>query len=345
MAQATNYFPSQNVSVWFEKEDKVGRSQDDTVDNAGLKKLQVTSFTIPEASVPVEYSAQRAGQFVTTASQGHHAEGTKMWTFETTLRGTPDSVLLATEAVFEDGATEAVLNNDYAFPTASYQHDSTSSVGTFNIRFIDAGADATKHNVVCRGCVGTGFTLTEDIGSEGGELVCTIQWATAYMPDNASAQADDDITSAQYDTGTPKNIRSLASGSSGINGGALEELVIQSWELSVSRTIERVHYKDNTSGTFEPFGYAMTGGFEVTGSITAIRNDDVHDLLAKFYDSNTVDVNIQESSNFTIALDKCFINEPTIDNGGAVLMETIPFTVVGADDISSSTKMLGITIA
>ena len=68
-------------------------------------------------------------------------------------------------------------------------------------------------------------------------------------------------------------------------------------------------------------------------------------LSLNFYDSNTVDVNIQESSNFTIALDKCFINEPTIDNGGAVLMETIPFTVVGADDISSASKMLGITIA
>ena len=345
MAQADNYFPSQNVSVWFEKETKVGRSQDDTVDNAGLKKLQCTSFTIPEGSVPVEYSAQRAGQFVTTASQGHHSEGTKMWTFDTTLRGTPVSVLLATEAIFEDASSEAALNNDYSFPTAAYKHDSTSSPATFNIRFIDAGADATLHNVVCRGCVGTAFTLTEDIGSEGGELVCTISWATAYRPDNTSAQADDDITSAGYDTGTPKNIRSLASGSTGINGGALEELVIQSWELSVTRTLERIHYADNTSGGFEPFGYAMTGGFEVTGSITAIRNDDVHDLIAKFYDSNTVDINIAESSNFAIALDKCLINEPTIDNGGAVLTETIPFTVVGADDISSTTKMLGITIA
>ena len=164
------------------------------------------------------------------------------------------------------------------------------------------------------------------------------------MP-NSGTDADDAISSPAYDTGTPKNIRSLATGSSGINGGALEELVIQSWELSVSRTIERIHYKDSTSGTFEPFGYAMTGGFEVTGSMTVIRNDDVNDLLAKFYDSNTVDVNIQESSNFAIALDKCLINEPTIDNGGAVLMETIPFTVVGADDISSTTKMVGITIA
>tara|TARA_Y100001963_G_scaffold159196_1_gene261804 strand:+ start:133 stop:1152 length:1020 start_codon:yes stop_codon:yes gene_type:complete len=339
MAQATNFFPSQNVSVWFQNETNVG----DQPDDAGLKKLQVTSFTIPESSVPVEYSSARAGQFVTTATQGHHSQGTKMWTFDTVLRGTPDSVLLACESVFEDGSSEATLNNDYTFPSANYLNGA-SSAKTFEIRFEDAGADSTHNNVVCQGCVGTGFTLSEDIGSEGGELVCTINWATAFMP-NTGTDADDAITSPAYDTGTPKNIRSLASGSTGINGGALEELVIQSWELSVNRTIERIHYKDTTDGVYEPFGYAMTGNFEITGSMTVIRNDDVHDLLAKFYDSNTVDINIQESSGFAIALDKCLINEPTIDNGGAVLTETIPFTVVGADDISSSTKMLGITIA
>ena len=339
MAQATNFFPSQNVSVWFQNETNVG----DQPDDAGLKKLQVTSFTIPESSVPVEYSSARAGQFVTTATQGHHSQGTKMWTFDTVLRGTPDSVLLACESVFEDGSSEAVLNNDYTFPSANYLNGA-GSAKTFEIRFEDAGADATHNNVVCQGCVGTGFTLSEDIGSEGGELVCTINWATAFMP-NTGTDADDAITSPAYDTGTPKNIRSLASGSTGINGGALEELVIQSWELSVNRTIERIHYKDTTDGVYEPFGYAMTGNFEITGSMTVIRNDDVHDLLAKFYDGNVVDINIQESSGFAIALDKCLINEPTIDNGGAVLTETIPFTVVGADDISSSTKMLGITIA
>ena len=336
MAQATNYFPSQNVSVWYQKETNVGTQPDD----AGLKKLQTTSFSIPEASVPVEYSAQRAGTFTQTASQGHHAQGTKLWTFDTVLRGTPDSVLLACEAVFEDGSSEAVLNNDYAFPTATYVNGA-SSAATFEFRWINGGSDAANHNLVMQGCVGTGFTLTEDIGSEGGELVCTINWASGFAP----VYSADDISSAAYDTGTPKNIRSLASGSTGINGGALEELVIQSWELSVNRTIERIHFKDTTDGSFAPFGYAMTGGFEVTGSITAIRNDDVYDLLAKFYDSNTVDINIAESSNFAIALDKCFLNEPSIDSGGAALMETIPFTVVGADDISSTTKMLGITIA
>ena len=65
MAQATNFFPSQNVSVWYQKETTVGQQPDD----AGLKKLQTTSFTIPEASVPLEFSSQRSGQFVTTAGQ------------------------------------------------------------------------------------------------------------------------------------------------------------------------------------------------------------------------------------------------------------------------------------
>ena len=336
MAQDTRFYPSQNVSVWYQKETEVGSQPDDT----GLKKLQTTSFTIPEASVPMEYSSARSGQFVTTAGQGHHSEGTKMWTFDTTLRGTPTSILLATEAVFEDASSEAVLNNDYSFPKNSYTNGSSSSPATFDIRFEDAGSDATHNNHVMHGCVGTVFTLSEAIGSEGGEMVCTISWATGFMP--GIGDGDDAIGSPAYDTGNPFNIRNLVAASSEIDSG--NDMVIQSWDLSCSRTIERVHYKDNTSGTFAPFGYVMTGGFEVTGSMTVIRNDDVYDLMAYFRNSTTVDIGLTDGT-FVLALDKCFLNEPTIDNGGAVLLETIPFTVVGADDISSTTKMVGITTA
>ena len=55
-------------------------------------------------------------------------------------------------------------------------------------------------------------------------------------------------------------------------------------------------------------------------------------------------VNIAESSAFVVAIPRAFINETTIDNGGAVLMQTIPFTVV-AEDNASQSKMLGITIS
>ena len=43
---------------------------------------------------------------------------------------------------------------------------------------------------------------------------------------------------------------------------------------------------------------------------------------------------------------KLFVDTATeMFGAGAVLTNTIPFTVVGVDDISSATKMLGITIA
>ena len=336
MAQSQIYNPSSNVSVWIQNETIVGTEPDD----AALTRLQTTSFTIPEASVPVEYSSARSGQFVTTATQGHHAEGTKLWTFDTTLRGTPTSVLLACEAVFEQGSSTAELDNDYIFPTTGYNVATGSGAKTFDIRFVNGGTKAAAETIECGGCVGTGFTLSEDIGSEGGELVCTISWATGFMPVHSAT----DITSPAYDEGTPKNIRSVALTTAELGSG--NDLVVSSWEVSVNRTIERVHYADITSGSFAPFGYAMTGGFEINGSLTVIRNETVYDLLASFYNSTSLDLKLAEASNFTIDMDKVLLGESTIDNGGAVLMQTIPFTAVADEDIGGSNEqVLGITIA
>ena len=335
MAQATNYMPSANVSVWYQDEAIVGTEPDD----AALTKLQTTSFTIPEASMPLEYSTQRSGQFTSTVSMGHHAQGTKLWTFDTVLKGTPKSVNLACQAVFEDGDGTNELASTYIFPTTGYTVATGSGAKTFDIRFVNGGTKAAAETIECAGCVGTGFTLSEDIGSEGGELTVTINWATGFMPVHSAT----DITSAAYDTGTPKNIRSLVAASSEIESG--NDMVIKSWELSCTRTIERVHYSDTTNGNYHPFGYAMTGAFEVTGSMTVIRNDDVHDLLAKFHDGNTVDINLAESSGFTVTLNRCFLGESSVESGGAVLEQTIPFTAVGADDISSASTVLGITIS
>ena len=336
MAQATNFNPSQNVSVWIQNEAVVGTEPDD----AALKRLQATSFTIPEASVPVEYSSPRSGQFTTTATQGHHSEGTKLWTFDTTLRGTPTSVLLACEAVFEQGTSTVELDNDYIFPTTGYTVATGSGAKTFDIRFVNAGTKAAAETIECGGCVGTGFTLSEDIGSEGGELVCTINWATGFMPVHSAT----DISSPAYDEGTPKNIRNLALTTAELGSG--NDLVVQSWEISCNRTIERVHYSDITSGSFAPFGYAMTGPFEITGSLTVIRNETIHDILANFYNSTSLDLKLAEASNFSIDMNKVLLGESTVDNGCAVLTQTIPFTAVADEDIGgSSEQVLGIEIA
>jgi len=337
MAQATNFFPSQGVELYFQKEGVVGTSPDD----ADLIKLQATSFTIPEASAPVEISSQRAGSFVTQESQGNHAEGTKLWTFDTVFKGTLRAVRLATEALFEDGGSDgtAFLMNTYTFPTTSYKDG--ESANTFEFRFEQAGADNDYNNVKVNGCIATGMTLAEDIGSEGGELVCTINWATAYYPTYVNTALGG---TSVHDTDTPRNIRNLNAPNTVIDS---EEIVLQSFEISATRTIERVHYQNTTSGDYKPFGYVMTGGWEITGSLTAIRNDDIYDMIAKFRDGNTANLSIGESggTNFAILCPKIYINEPTIDNGGAVLTQTIPFTAVANNDMSSGSALLQVNIA
>ena len=89
----------------------------------------------------------------------------------------------------------------------------------------------------------------------------------------------------------------------------------------------------------------MTGAWDITGSINAVRNDDIHDLSAKFIDSNTGNLAIGQASGFAVKCPKILINETSIDNGGAVLMQTIPFTAVADPDFSSGSTLLEIDIA
>ena len=49
MVQATNFYPSKNAYVVYQKESAVGTEPDD----AALKKLHTTSVTIPEPSIPL----------------------------------------------------------------------------------------------------------------------------------------------------------------------------------------------------------------------------------------------------------------------------------------------------
>jgi hypothetical protein len=338
MARSSDYRASQNIEVLIKKETTVG-----TAVTADMVKYQVTSFSIPEASVPVEYSAQRAGQFTQTSTQGHHSEGTKMWTFDLTMRGTPTAMKIACDSVFEDNASEFVLNNDYEFPQASYKHASTSSPGTYTVFFQNGGSGDTNAHMVLSGCVGTGFTITEDIGSEGGEAVLTINLATAYMPVYTNTSPTGTTT---CDEDTPKNIRNLSHTNTHIDvGGTDHEQTLHSFNVTVTRPIERIGFVNTTSGQYYPHGYAMTGPFEVTGSMTVVKNTDVDDLKARFYDGNTVGIEIGESSGMAISATKAYLNEPTVDNGGPMLMETIPFTVVSADAVDTTTEMLGITWA
>ena len=339
MARTVDYKASQDIKVCVLKETTVG-----TAIVSDMKQYQVTSFSLPEASVPVSYASARSGHFTQVESMAQHEEGTKMWTFDLTLRGTVEAMKLAGDAVFEDNATPFTLNNTYEFPTETYKdgYSSGSNANTFTVFFQNGGLSDSLSHLVLKGCVGTGMTMNQGIGTEAGEASITISFATGYMPEYTNTAPAGTTT---FDAGTPKNIKNLHHANCYINHGSTDyEQTIHSWNFSLTRPIERIGFADTTAGSFKPHGYAMTGGFEMTGSMTVVRNTNVANLRTKFYgDNSVVEVKIGAASNFMFALPKCFLNEPTIDAGGPMLTETIPFTVVADNDTSSDTAMATIT--
>ena len=99
--------------------------------------------------------------------------------------------------------------------------------------------------------------------------------------------------------------------------------MIYSWELSASRSVERIGAKDYTD--CEPFGYAMTGAFEVSGSLVIKRDLSVADFMSKL-SSDSVGVNVGKASGgLLIGVPTAKIDASSIDNGGSFLKQTIPF--------------------
>tara|TARA_Y100001963_G_scaffold152114_1_gene236296 strand:- start:5808 stop:6848 length:1041 start_codon:yes stop_codon:yes gene_type:complete len=345
MAQETDYILSNSVKAFVCAETTVG-----TVNTTDMTQLQTTSISIPEISLPLEYSSNRSAAQVALVGQGHHVAGTNLWTFDTTVKGTTAAIKLAGGAVFTDtpgGSADMDLNNTYAFPIANYKTGATGATeNTYTVLFQNAGSDTDgSNNVMFHGCIATGMSLSQGIGSESGELQLTINWATGFMPQAVST--DPGGTTVQ-DVAVPKNIRTLDEENTNVHA---QEVVLQSWELSMSRSIERIGYKnhetDGSADAFQPFGYAMTGAWEVTGSVSCIRNSSIHAMLAKFRDSSTVAINIKDDTDtdFSVLLPTCYIGDTSMDLGGGVMTQTIPFTVVGAANIASASEMVTIKAA
>jgi hypothetical protein len=290
----------------------------------------ITDYSIPFASAPVEISAQRAGKFIATDNQQVARTDNLTWSFDVTLRGTPDVIEMALGSLIDDGASPCVLAGNYEPPEWKDQTDYTGSMTPLTILFKGAATDDT--DVVAKACIATNVEFGEDSGSEGGNLTVKVTFFTAYQPVEATIAA-----SPTLDTGIPKNIRDLESVE--INS---EPLFATKWNIALSRSIERLPYKN--TNTYDPFGYVQTGTLEVGGSLSVKRDDGVNGLLANFTNGTPIGLEISESSGFSVGADLIVLDQSAIDSGGSYLVQDLPFKVL-ADASSESTAVITVTIS
>lgn len=342
MAVATNFKPTGDIRVLIGTEVTFGTATlgDGT---AVWEELPVTSFTLPEVASAVEVSAHRSGSYTQLKNQAIHRPDTQVYTFDLTLKGTPKAVEFACQMMFEDGTSECDFTGNYAFP--STYKDGTGSTSQSTILFENAGGDSTNVDMVCKSCIATGMELTEDIGSEAGELMVTLNLMTAYQPiySNFADVENVTYTSGSYteDTATPKNIKNLDFLNCHIGS---TDVLVSKWSIAFSRTVERVSYSEATN--YDPFGYAMTGTIEATGSITVKRDSNTHGIISSFKNSTSTAILLKETTatDLTIDCPAVLIDGASIDSGGSTLWQEVPFRCMG-NPTSTGDSIVGILIA
>lgn len=290
--------------------------------------LQVTDFNIQHVGATLDVAPNKNGIYGQLESQGHHRPDTMMYEVTLTMRGTATAVLKSCLSLFSEGASAASLTP--ASSTGVMKHN-TNTTDAVTLLFKNGGSDSSNISSVMVGCFCTSMTLREAVDSNGGEMVVESTFVTAYRPIENTLAANTEV----LDTDAPKNIFSLTTTT--IDS---QPLVLSSWEINITRPLQRVHHINTTD--FNPFGYVQPGPYELTGTLVAKRDDSIEDLVNALKGNSTgIGISITSGSDFILTLPDVMIDNSTVENGDFML-QNIPFRAFAASETAS---IISITIA
>ena len=303
----------------------------------------IISFSMPYDSSALEVGPNLSGHYGQIEKQGRHRRDQTVWTFDVSFLGTVNAILANCLWSFGDGAsacelTPAIGIGNGVAGDMQMLHGAASKNHCTAI-FRNGGTDATAEDLVVRGAMVQSMTLREDINANAGQLTCDTTFFTAYPPTEAADSVSVDTVDA------PNAVKSIFDLNTDSTASAIElggeELMPLSWEITISRTLERVGSQDYSS--FLPYAVAQTGAWEVTGSVTVKADDSTYDLISKLKgDSAGINLSIDESSGFAIDCPDVMVDSATLDNSGTFLTHTIPFRAFAADTTSN---IISITIS
>lgn len=303
----------------------------------------IQSFTMPYDSASLEVTPNLSGHYGQLEKQARHRRDLNTWTFDVSFFGTVNAILANCLWAFGDGASACELTPAIGIGNGTagdmqMKHGATSANHTTAI-FRNGGTDATADDLIVRGAMIQSMTLRESVDANAGQLTCDSTLWTPYPPTEAANTIAVDTVDA---ANAVKSIFSLNTNStaSAIQLGG-QELMPLSWEITISRSLERIGSQDYSS--YLPYAVAQTSGWEVTGSVTVKADDNTYDLISNLQgDSAGINLSIDESSGFAIDCPDVMVDATTLDNGGSFLTQTIPFRAFAA---STTANIISITIS
>ena len=225
--------------------------------------------------------AVRSGQRVQRPTDhiATYKGGVFRWSFSDYAIENEAALQLLLQLVSEDtspSGTVAITGNQ---GTVAYEEgETTGEYACVVVSSPDADEDRLMHSSILET-----LTLTLNPTVNGGRLTASGTFFSGYQPVIGTEGTSADATAVDYTRGffdcTTMSI-----------GG--DDVVINNFEVTISNPAQRVGYKTVNSVSHEPSAYMRGGMIEVTGTLSALLDDNVTDTIQDFRDGTSVNISI-----------------------------------------------------
>ena len=234
----------------------------------------------------------------------------RMFDISITFHATAQMIDRVCLALFGDGSTPNALLGSMP-SVVDYRHG-VSNIAPVTLWFENAGHDGATVDQYFTSCLCTGFTLTGDIGTNGGVVMGTATFQTAYAPTQGALTFTGGTHTLLTAQTTMFNMHDLTATTLDS-----EDLLLYGFEVNIARPVNRIGF--DSGNNFRPMGYSV-GGYEVTGSLTCKRDGEVDDAI-----DNTAGMALDiDTGVFQITGAKVFVDEAGISFDDDGWKQTIP---------------------
>ena len=316
MALSTAFQTKQNTRVIIGTEATLGTA---ALATANSIEMPVTDYSFDEIhkhSLSVAPPRTGSGAFTQSDDMVKWQRHDRMFDVSITFHGTAQAINRVCLTLFEDGDGTNVLQGD--MPDTTDFRDGQSNTVPVTLWFENSAHAGEGTDMYFTSCICTGLTLTGDIASNGGVVMCTATFQTGYAPTQGALtfSGGGGTHTVISDQTTMFNMHDLT-----VETLNEQDLLLYGFELAIARPVNRIGF-DNGSN-FKPMGYAL-GGYEVTGSLTCKR--DAESLEAIDADMSSAQaLALSAGDVFQIDAPKVYIDTAGISMDDDGWKQTIPF--------------------
>ena len=313
MALSTAFQTKQNTRVIIGTEATVGTAALATADSIEMPVTDYSFDEIHKHSLSVAPPRTGSGGFTQSDDMVKWQRHDRMFDISITFHGTAQAINRVCETLFEDGNGTNTLQGD--MPDTTSFVDGVSNTVPVTLWFENSAHAGEGTDMYFTSCLCTGLTLSGDIGSNGGVVMGTATFQTAYAPTEGALtfSGGGGTHTVISDQTTMFNMHDLT-----VETLNEQDLLLYSFELAIARPVNRIGF-DNGSN-FKPQGYSV-GGYEVTGSLTCKRDAESTDAIDT---STPVALALSAGDVFQIDAPKVYADTSAISFDDDGWKQTIP---------------------